>query len=79
LVDFGGGIFSNGIVARDAEDQLALVGIAGEERLLVQRRVAEVEAQVGLAVLLVRPVAEVAVLGEDRADVAVEFHRAGRL
>ena len=47
-----------GVVAEDAGDQLALVGLAGDDRLLGEGRLADVEPEAGLAVVLVRAVAE---------------------
>ena len=34
----------------------------------------DIEAQVGLAIPFVRPVAGIAFVGKNRADIAIEFH-----
>ena len=68
-----------GVFGEDALHQLALVGLAGNEGLLRDGVLAHIEAELGLALLLVGAVAEEAVVGKDRADVAVVIHllRAG--
>ena len=67
-----------GIVAQDSSDQLALLHVRRDDRALGQGDLAEVESEVGLAVGLVGTVAKVAVLGQDRPDVAVELDRPAR-
>ena len=53
--------------------QFARRGVAGDEGLLLQRVLPDVQAQLGLAVARVVAVAIEAVVREDRPDVAVEF------
>ncbi len=67
----------------DAADQFALGGLAGDDGESaglggLEGVGLEVEAELGLALALVRAVAGEAVLGKDGADVAVEINRAGR-
>src|SRR5205823_4122163 len=59
----------------DAADQLALVGLAGDEGFGLHRRVALVQAQAGLAAGAVGAVAGEAVLRQDRPDVTVVLDR----
>ena len=68
-----------GIVAGDRADQLALAALARHDHRvgLAQGAVLEVEPQVGLARLGIRPVAGEAVFREDRQDVAAEIDRIG--
>ena len=63
-----------GVFGEDAFDQLALVGLAGNEGLLRDGVLAHIEAELGLALLLVGAVAEEAVVREDGSDVAVVIH-----
>ena len=71
-----------GIVGEDALDHLTGVGLAGGDRRVTteipQRALAGVEAQLGLAILFVRPVADEAVVGEKRADVLIEPDAVGQ-
>ena len=55
----------------NAADQFTLVRFSGDEGLLGECLFADVEAELGLAFLLVRAVAKEAVVGEDRPDIAV--------
>ena len=64
------------VVARDPRDQFARRGIAGDDRRL-NRPVARVEPQLRLATFRVGAMAEEALVGEDRTNVAVEV-RLGR-
>ena len=77
LPDFGGGITSSGSVLDDAKKQLALAALARHDDRVFgpQRRLLDVEPQVGLSRLRVGPVAGEAVLREDRQDVAAEIDR----
>ena len=56
-------------------------GFAGHDGKMIlefgPRPLGRVETQIGLAFLLVRTVAEVTVVGEDRPDVAIEIDRGG--
>ncbi len=67
------------VVARDAAPEIALLGVAGNDRRDVvvfdEGRFGRVESQVGLAGLFIEAVALEAVFAEDRADVAVEIER----
>jgi hypothetical protein len=69
------------VVGRDATDQFALVRLAwddGRHAVPIGFRIfLDVEAQLGLTVLLVRAVTGEALVGQDRADVAIEID--GRL
>ena len=56
-------------------DQLALGRLARDDRPGLHGLVAEVQSELGLAGLLVGPVAGVALASEDRPHVAVEVHR----
>src|ERR1043165_3990071 len=62
----------------DAVDQFPLLGVAGNDGALLQRDLADVEPNLGLAIVFVRAVTDEAVLGENRPDVAVELQRMGR-
>src|SRR5690606_7584416 len=55
----------------DPSDQRALAGLAGSDRALLDRIVAAIEPEAGLARGAVRAVTGEAVLGEDGANVAV--------
>src|SRR6185295_18854429 len=59
------------IGGEDTFDELAFVRLAGDEGFLFEDGGAVVEAELGLALVLVRTVTGEAVVGEDRADVAV--------
>jgi len=66
--------------ARDAADEFARIGFAGDEGALAglrgrERGLAEVEAETGLARVFVRPVAGEALAGKDGADFALEVRR----
>jgi len=65
------------VVGRDAIDQFARLGIARHDGLLGDGDLALVEAELGFALAGVRAVAGEAVIGEDGADVAVEFDAGG--
>ena len=58
----------------DAFDERADLGLAGDERFLGQGGLAEVEAQLALAVRLILAVAAEAVVREDGQDVPAEAH-----
>ena len=79
--DFDGGIRSDGVLGRDPAVELAGLEVAGHDRAAavaigLGRRLL-IEPQVGLALAGVGPVALVAVVREDRPDVAVELDRLG--
>ena len=61
-----------GILRVDPLDQLARLGIVRDDRAGLDRRVSDVESQLGLSLVGVLPVAIEAVLREDRPDVAIE-------
>ena len=61
-----------GVIGEDAGDQFALVGMAGSEDAAFDGAVAVVEPELRLARGTVRPVTAVAVIGENRANLAVE-------
>ncbi len=65
-----------GIAGGDAADQLAVIDPGGDDRraalAIAERVFFPVEPQIGFPRLLVGPVAGVAVLGQDRPDLAVE-------
>ena len=63
-----------GVGRRQTFDELARSGVAGHEGFLLQRGVADVEAQLGLALVAVRAVAVETVLGQNRTDVLVVIH-----
>ncbi len=72
-----------GVVALDPEDQVAIVGLARHNRSAAVLEVGEgtflgVEPELGLACLLVRPVAGKAIVREQRPDIPREPHRARR-
>ena len=60
-----------GVLGEDAFDELARVRLAGDESLGGDGGLAHIEAELGLALLLVRAVAVKAVVGKNRPDVAV--------
>ena len=67
-----------GIARRDARHHLALLQVAGNNRVVaglrgLERLVLHVQPQLALALVFVRPVAGEAVVREQRADVAVEL------
>ncbi len=75
---FGRGHREFGVVDLDAEDQVAGVGVAGDDGGGAGFEgeggsLGHIEAETGLALALVGAVAGEAVLGEDGADVAVEI------
>ena len=70
MVD-GGGITSLGSVALILAIELAGLDVARRDGAGLDRRVALIEAQVGLSRGAIGPVAREAVLGQDRPDVAV--------
>ncbi len=61
-----------GIGGRDSLDQLALAGMPGVDDR--SGPLGSIEAQIGLASTGIWPMTEQAVLGEDRANVAVEIN-----
>ena len=61
----------------NAVDQLALVGLAGDDRFLLDGHGPVIEPQTGLALLRIGPVAEEALVRKDRPDVAVEVDGIG--
>jgi hypothetical protein len=63
-----------GIIAENARNEFTLVGFAGDDGLRAHGRCPLVEAEFGLAAILVRPVAGIAILREDRPDIPVELH-----
>ena len=85
LPSLAGGIRQGGVGGHDAGEQLALVRLAGDDRLagaaleVLHRAVAGVEAQAGLAGLVVGAVAVQTLARQDGPDVALVIHRlAGR-
>ena len=78
LVDFVGRHQLVGSSLRMRATSSLSSGLPGTIASLARAVVAVVEAELGLAVLLVGTVAEEAVLGEDRPDVAVELHLLAR-
>ena len=61
-----------GIGGEDAFDDGTGFGIAGGDGFGFNGGVADVEAEVAFAVVLIGPVAGVAVFGEDGSDIAIE-------
>ncbi len=61
------------IGAVDTGHDFAFVRLAGNNGLVVHRLVADVQPQLRLSPVLVRPVAQEAVVREDRANIAVEL------
>ncbi len=61
-----------GIVGVDPLDQLAGVGVIGDDRTGLDRGVSHVEPQLGLSFIGILPMAIEAVLRQDRPDVAIE-------
>src|ERR1041385_9578802 len=63
-------------------DQFALVAVAGDDPGLAfphsERAFLDIQPELGLARLFIRPVAGEAVIRADGADVAVEIHRTRR-
>ena len=82
LLRFGRRHHFVGIVGEDALDQFAGVRLArrdgGVAAQIGQRTLAGVEAQLGLAILVVRAVADEAVVGKDGADVIIEANARGQ-
>ena len=62
-----------GIMGVDPGEQLARFGIAGSDGAGLDRRIATIQSQVGLAGGAIGPMAGETVLGQDRPDVAVVF------
>src|SRR4051812_46516746 len=69
------------VCRRDSADELALLGLAGDDREVVldlRLRVAlEIETQVSLPLRLIRPVTLKAGVGQDWANVAIELNNRG--
>ena len=70
------------VVARDAPDEVAVLHVARRDHRQAalgfpEQPLARVQAQLRLALGRVRPVAAIAAVGEEWADVAVEVDRAG--
>src|SRR5947207_892824 len=76
LAGLRGGHVVVAVLREDAAQRFALVGLGGHEGVLaldaLERPFLRVEAEVALAALVVRPVAEEAIVREDGADVALE-------
>ncbi len=66
-----------GVVAEDPFHQLTLPGLSRDDGLGVDRVGTDVKSQVGLATVLVRTVAQEAVVGEDRPYVSIELDLRG--
>ena len=62
-----------GIAAEDALDDLAVVRLAGNDRLRLDGFVADIQSQLGFAMIFVRPVASKAAVRKNRPDVTVEL------
>ena len=60
-----------GVGGENAPDQLALVRFSRDKRVFGERVFTDVEAKLGFAFLLIRPVTEEAVVREHRPDIAV--------
>ena len=60
------------IVALDPRDELAFVGFSFDEGTKFDRVLPNIEPQVSLPMLRVRTVAGEAIVGQDRANIAVE-------
>ena len=61
-----------GVVGKDAPDQFALLRLAGDDGARLDRRLAAIQPQIGLARGAVRAVAGETVLRQDGADIVVE-------
>ena len=58
-------------------DEFALVGLARNDGLAFERDVTIVEAEFGLPIVFVVPMADVAVLGKDGPNIAIELDFVG--
>ena len=66
-----------GIGGEDALDHLAHLRLAGQKGFRLDGGVAHIQAQVGLALFGIRPVAEEALVREDGTYIAIELHLRG--
>jgi hypothetical protein len=55
-------------------NEFALVGFAGNDGLAFERDVALVEAKFGFPIVFIVTVTDVAVLGKNRTDIAIELN-----
>ena len=66
-----------GVAAEHAREQLAVIGLAGDDRRVAaeigERTLAGIEPQLGLALFRIGAVAEKTAIGKDRTDVAIEL------
>ena len=65
------------IILQNAVDDLTFIRITGDDGVHLQSTLAGIQSQLGLTLVLVRPVAEEAVLRENRANVAIELQLTG--
>jgi hypothetical protein len=61
-----------GVGGEDMFDQQAFLWFARHNDLESEGALAHVEAELGFAAIIIRPVAKQAILGEDRADIAIK-------